>query len=191
MKPLLFTKLREVKSPNRANSGDAGIDFYIPQLSDHDILTVGEKDPEDLSGINRKMFGLGLIKLKGVGTPHICLKLMPNARVLIPSGIRVLIDPKDSMLMAANKSGVATKEGLVYTAEIVDSQYIGEMHIGILNSSPEEVYIPLKENKKIMQFVHVPVILSTPVEITSEQYEELAKDWGTRGSAGFGSTDNK
>lgn len=33
--------------------------------------------------------------------------------------------------MAANKSGVATKDGLTFTAEIVDSPYTGEMHIGI------------------------------------------------------------
>ena len=42
MVQLEFTKIREVKSPNRANDGDAGLGFYIPQLSDQDILKVGE-----------------------------------------------------------------------------------------------------------------------------------------------------
>ena len=95
------------------------------------------------------------------------------------------------MLMAANKSGIATKEGLSFTAEIVDSPYTGEMHIGIHNGSPEEVCIPLNQGKKIMQFVHVPIILSTPVEITNEEYEEKAKNWSTRGDKGFGAHDNK
>ena len=95
------------------------------------------------------------------------------------------------MLMAANKSGVATKYGLTYTAEIVDSPYTGELHIGIQNASTEPVYVPLWEDKKIMQFVHVPIILSTPTEITNEEYEEKAKNWGTRGDKGFGAHDNK
>ena len=47
MVQLEFTKIREVKSPNRANDGDAGLDFYIPQLSDQDIIKVGEKGEND------------------------------------------------------------------------------------------------------------------------------------------------
>lgn len=188
MKPLLFTKLREVKSPNRANSGDAGIDFYIPNLIEDDILDVGKKDGNP--GINQVMYDADKISFR-LTDRKLELILAPHARVLIPSGIRVLIDPKDSMLMAANKSGVATSQGLIYTAEIVDSPYVGEVHIGIYNTNPEQTVIPLQVNKKIMQFIHVPVILSTPVEITPKQYYELEKDWGTRGSAGFGSTDNK
>ncbi len=80
---------------------------------------------------------------------------------------------------------------MTFTAEIVDSPYTGEMHIGIQNASNEPVYIPLWEDKKIMQFVHVPIILSTPKEITNEEYEEKAKNWGTRGDKGFGAHDNK
>lgn len=137
------------------------------------------------------MLGKGYIKLNGLGTDDVHVVIKPGGRLLIPSGIKVLINPKESMLMAANKSGIATKEGLSFTAEIVDSPYTGEMHIGIQNASNEPVYIPLWEDKKIMQFVHVPIILSTPKEITNEEYEEKAKNWGTRGDKGFGAHDNK
>ena len=188
---LEFTKIREVKSPNRANEGDAGLDFYIPKLSQKEILRVGEKDLRDMVGINRKMYSKGYIKFNGMGTDDLYVIIKPYGRLLIPSGIKVLINPKESMLMAANKSGVATKDGLTFTAEIVDSPYTGEMHIGIQNNSPEEVWIPLQQDKKIMQFIHVPIILSNPVEITNEEYEEKAKDWGTRGDKGFGAHDNK
>lgn len=189
MEKLMFTKVREVKSPNRANSGDAGIDFYIPYLTIEEILQVGESG-NSKKGINRFMYDKG--QLSFISTPTtIIVKLRPGARLLIPSGVRVLIDPKESMLMAANKSGVATQTGLIYTAQVVDSPYIGEVHIGILNTSNEEVQVSLTDGTKIMQFIHVPVILSTPIEITNAQYESLAKDWGTRGSNGFGSTDNK
>lgn len=190
MEKLLFTKVREVKSPNRANSGDAGIDFYIPYLTVEEILQVGESG-NSKKGINRFMYDRG--QLSFISNPYTPMSaiLKPGARLLIPSGVRVLIDPKESMLMAANKSGVATQTGLIYTAQVVDSPYIGEVHIGILNTSNEEVQVSLTNKTKIMQFIHVPVILSTPVEITNDQYESLAKDWGTRGSNGFGSTDNK
>lgn len=180
---LEFTKIREVKSPNRANEGDAGLDFYIPKLS--------EKDLRDMVGINHKMYSKGYIKFNGMGTDDLYVIVKPHGRLLIPSGIKVLINPKESMLMAANKSGVATKDGLTFTAEIVDSPYTGEMHIGIQNNSPEEVWIPLQQDKKIMQFIHVPILLSNPIEIPNEEYEEKAKDWGTRGDKGFGAHDNK
>ena len=42
-----------------------------------------------------------------------------------------------------------------------------------------------------MQFIHVPIILSNPVEITNEEYDEKAKSWGPRGDKGFGAHDNK
>ena len=188
MEKLMFTKVRDVKSPNRANSGDAGIDFYIPHLTEVEILQVGESGNN--KGINRLMYENGQFSFV-YNNSTAFVKMRPGARLLIPSGVRVLIDPKESMLMAANKSGVATQTGLIYTAQVVDSPYIGEVHIGILNTSNKEVQLSLTTGVKIMQFIHVPVILSTPIEITNAQYESLAKDWGTRGSNGFGSTDNK
>lgn len=181
MVQLEFTKVREVKSPSRANAGDAGLDFHIPHLTAEDILNVS---------INQNMWEYMRIQIIS-DQNKIWAELQPHARILIPSGIRVLINPRESMLMAANKSGVSTKEGLIYTAEIVDSPYTGEMHIGILNTNPYVVRIPLDSDKKLMQFIHVPIILSTPVEITLGEYEEKAKDWGTRGDKGFGAHDNK
>ena len=48
MVQLEFTKIRDVKSPNRANDGDAGLDFYIPKLYMDDILKV-EKNTRGIS----------------------------------------------------------------------------------------------------------------------------------------------
>lgn len=186
MKPLLFTKVRTVKSPNRANNGDAGIDFYVPKLNIGAIESIE---------INRVMLERGYLEFcpqKGEeGLSDLKVIMKPGSRLLIPSGIRVLIDPMESMLMVANKSGVSTQLGLIYTAEIIDSPYVGEIHIGILNPGTEPVSIPLKTNMKIIQLIHVPIILSTPVEVTYDQYIALADNWGTRGTKGFGSSDNK
>jgi dUTPase len=173
METLRFTKVRDVKSPSRGNDGDAGLDFYVPNdMTYNTLLEVSYNSRY----IENDLYGKGFY-------------LKQNGRVLIPSGIRVLIDQKNSMLMAANKSGVSTKTGLVYTAEIVDSSYTGEIHIGVVNTSETEVFI--EWGQKLIQFIHVPVIPSKPLEISNEEYESISSHWGTRGSGGFGSTGDK
>lgn len=185
MEQLRFTKVRPVKSPTRANEGDAGIDFYTPELSFYQLI---DNIPQNKEGYYQRKDLL----YTGEGS----ITILQGGRILIPSGIKVLIDPRESMLMAANKSGVASKEGLLYTAEIVDSPYTGEIHIGVFNSGTVPVTldiidVPQSMGKKLMQFIHVPIILSTPTQISDSEYDKLAKEWGTRGSNGFGSSDNK
>lgn len=177
---LRFCKVREVHSPTRAYSGDAGIDFYVPNLSLEDLVKVE---------VNRIAFGNDQLLVSSDKK----IIMRPGSRILIPSGIRVLIEPSKSMLMAANKSGVATKRGLLYTAEIVDSAYTGEVHIGIFNSGSEEIELNIINHpgEKLVQFIHVPIYDTVPEEIPLSLYDEIASTWGNRGSKGFGSSDNK
>ena len=171
-----FIKVREVVSPNRANPNDAGLDFYVPtNLTSEDIHSKNEFD----SG------GYDLdIPFSEHFVRHIALQ--PGHRILIPSGIRGLLEPRSSMLMAANKSGISTKKGLIYTAEIVDSPYTGEIHIGIYNTSHE--FQIIEAGTKLVQFIHVPIYLTEPEEVTHEEFYNDAQYWGTRGNNGFGST---
>ena len=171
-----FIKVREVVSPNRANPNDAGLDFYVPtNLYPEDIHSKNEFDSE---GYDLDVpFGEAFVR-------HIALK--PGHRILIPSGIKGLLEPRDSMLMAANKSGISTKKGLIYTAEIVDSPYTGEIHIGIYNTSHE--FQIIEAGTKLVQFIHVPIYLTEPEEVTHEEFYNDAQYWGTRGNNGFGST---
>lgn len=178
MNRILFCKVREVKTPSRANEGDAGLDFYIPTN-----LSV-----EDLKKCNPNL-NLRNISFSSKAGYIETMTIYPQERLLIPSGIRVLITPKESMLMAANKSGISTKYGLIFSAEIVDSPYVGEVHIGIIKTGNKPV--TLTRNQKVVQFIHVPIFNTTPEEIDLGTYEDLAKDWGTRGSQGFGSKDNE
>ena len=97
-----------------------------------------------------------------------------------------LLEPRSSMLMVANKSGISTKQGLIYTAEIVDSPYTGEIHIGVYNTSHEIQVI--EAGTKLVQFIHVPIYLTEPKEVTNEEFYKDAQYWGTRGNNGFGST---
>lgn len=178
-----FNRVRDVLLPTRANEGDAGLDFYIPKdLSAKEFL---EKNPGQEEIITRVDAHTNVREIV----------VRPHHRVLIPSGIRCLLEPQNSMLQANNKSGVSTKKGLIFTAQVVDSPYTGEIHIGVANISEEpailKVGIDPEKGKEIavVQFIHIPIFLTNPDEIGSEEYDTLAKDWGTRGAGGFGSSD--
>lgn len=183
-----FTKVREVKSPRRGNTGDAGIDFYLPTN-----LT-----PKQFGEANRNI-------LNDDGTPYLIHRVVidslpngfisrifikPQARVIIPSGIKVLLEPSNSALIAANKSGISTKKGLIFTAEVVDSPYIGEVHICVVNTSDSTQTIEFGD-KALVQFIHTPIFSTTPEEIGNCDYEQEASNWGARGENWQGSTDNK
>jgi len=144
-----FIKVREVASPNRANPNDAGLDFYVP--TDLYPEHIHSKNEFDSQGYDLNVsFGKAFVR-------HIALK--PGHRILIPSGIKGLLEPPASMLMAANKSGIATKTGLIFTAEIVDSPYVAEMHIGIYNTS-QEIQV-IEAGQKLSHFIMYPLILPT------------------------------
>lgn len=173
-----FIKVREVISPNRANPNDAGLDFYVPtDLYPEHIHSKNEFDSE---GYDLDVpFGEAFVR-------HIALK--PGHRILIPSGIMGLLEPPASMLMAANKSGIATKQGLLFTAEIVDSPYVGEIHIGVYNASNKAQVIEC--GKKLVQFIHVPIYITEPEEIQQGEFYTESQMWGSRGDKGFGSSQN-
>lgn len=174
-----FIKVREVISPNRANPNDAGLDFYVPtNLTSEDIHS---KNEFDLGGYDLDIpFSEHFVR-------HIVLK--PGHRILIPSGITGLIEPPASMLMAANKSGIATKQGLLFTAEIIDSPYVGEIHIGVYNASNKAQVIECGK-KPVQQFIHVPIYITEPEEIQQEEFYTESQMWGSRGDKGFGSSQN-
>ena len=189
MNKIRFTKVRDVKSPSRGNIGDAGIDFYTPVDLTLDDMVSANKDAENIV-VSTEASGFGMVKVILGDDGYVkTLRIGPNSRVIIPSGIKPLIEPLDSGLIAANKSGVSTVKGLVYTAEVVDSNYVGEIHICVANTSPWATDIEM--GKKIVQFLHLPVYMTTPEEISVEDYENEAKDWGSRGENWQGSTDLK
>lgn len=175
-----FIKVRDVKSPNRGNKGDAGIDFYVPN----------ELKASEIRDLNKKTYN-GLRIFEGVDNNDLVdhILLHPGARVIIPSGIKVLIEPDESWLVAIDKSGVSTKKGLIATAKAVDSNYTGEVHICVTNIGLEKQTIVPGE--KIIQFMHLPVYLTEPELIDEEEFKSISENWGNRGENWQGSTDNK
>jgi dUTP pyrophosphatase len=106
--------------------------------------------------------------------------LKPGQSVLIPSGIKAQV-PRGYALIAFNKSGVATKQGLQVGACVVDEDYEGEIHLHMVNISDKDQTVAT--GQKLVQFVLIPVCY-----FDVEEVEELANRNTERGSGGFGST---
>jgi dUTP pyrophosphatase len=113
--------------------------------------------------------------------------LQPGQSILIPSGLKVNV-PVNHVLVAFNKSGVATKKNLQVGACVIDEDYQGEIHIHLINVGCDPTSID--PGDKIIQLVLLPTVYES-VEIT-ETEESLWKGKLTeRGEGGFGSTGNK
>jgi dUTP pyrophosphatase len=128
------------------------------------------------------------------GEPY---SIPPGGRVLIPSGIKVNV-PTGYALIAFNKSGIASKTGLMVGACVVDEDYQGEVHINMINTNqPSEYYdmdghyatnpghVTITPGDKLVQFILLPINYSNPEETT---LEELYTNTTERGEGGFGST---
>lgn len=167
-----FLKTRDVKSPVRGTGEAAGIDFFVPNFTPDFLVDLIKKNP----GIECSILE---------GNLHMCIK--PQHRILIPSGIHTYLTP-GTALVAANKSGIATKKGLVFAAQVVDSDYSGEVHIGVINTSDTPVVVSCGD--KLIQFIHTPVLLSPIEEVDNDTFDKL-HDASERGAGGFGSTGTK
>ena len=120
-----------------------------------------------------------------VPNDFISITLGKGENATIPSGIKVRL-PKNYVLIAFNKSGIATKYGLNVGACVVDENYTGEIHLDIHNTSNQ--YKTIVPGMKLMQFVLIAQEYHDIVEVKSEDELYANFDIKERGEAGFGST---
>jgi len=180
-----FLKIRDVKSPTRAYEFDAGIDFYVPEFTESFLSDLAEKN----QGRDLRMEGD-----KTENGDFRSIIIPAHSRIMIPGGIKCRMAAPGRALIANNKSGVATKLGLVYGAAVVDYTYKGEMHLSLINTSMLEVSIT--PGMKIIQFIETPVFFSEVevVDGTTRQAKSMIEDHfyqglqDDRGEGGFGST---
>ena len=109
------------------------------------------------------------------------LTLEPMGRAMVPTGLALeLPDARHGAFVFA-RSGLAVKHGLALSngVGVIDSDYRGEIRVGLVNLSPESYTI--QPGERIAQLVVMPVVQFS----ASEAYtlEETS-----RGSGGFGST---
>ena len=173
-----FTKIRDVKSPNRANINDAGMDFYIPNYSENFLNDLKEKNK-----VNKLQY---ILDSEDGENPNYTLRIIIPAgeQINIPSGIKVNIFDKNTYLEANNKSGIASKYHLVVGASVVDADYQGEVHLNLINTGNTDVEV--FSGMKIVQFIHKYYIHTDLEEISNDEYNNLkASD---RGSGAFSSS---
>ena len=116
------------------------------------------------------------------------IEIEPHAKILIPSGIHVNLR-EGIFLKAENKSGIASKRGLIFGASVVDYDYEGEIHINLINTTNNNIIIQAGE--KIVQFVpFFQPYMKDAIEYNS--LDELYKGKkSARGAGGFGSSGEK
>ena len=164
----------DVKAPER-DFGNAGVDFYIPKRTDTFVNAFNEKNTAANAVLDFNSEGESVIKI------------MPHGRANIPSGVRSFI-PTNVALEAQNKSGIASKHGLVYGASVVDANYQGIIHISLINTTGKIVELPL--GMKAVQFLPRVIDIS-PIEVYNNMsLDEFYKDFefSNRGEGAFGST---
>lgn len=103
---------------------------------------------------------------------------------VIPTGIAIALPSADYGAFVFPRSGIAVKHGigLLNSVGVIDSDYRGEIMVGIINQV--KTAYTIQPGERIAQMVIMPVS-TMPVE----EVEEL--DDTVRGEGGFGSTGKK
>ncbi|MGN0567858.1 MAG: dUTP diphosphatase [Acutalibacteraceae bacterium] len=109
------------------------------------------------------------------------LTVKAGERAVIPSGIAIALESSEVVALVFARSGLAIKHGisLSNSVGVIDSDYRGEICVGIINTSREDYTV--NPGERIAQLVLTPVIPAAPVEVESLDETE-------RGAGGFGST---
>lgn len=110
------------------------------------------------------------------------LTVQPGETVLIPSGIAISIHDPGLVALLVPRSGLGIKHGIVLanTIGVIDSDYQGEIGIGIYNRGTTAYTV--EPGERVCQMMFVPVTQAALVVV-----EEFSVD-SARGAGGFGHT---
>ena len=109
------------------------------------------------------------------------ITLAPGQRALIPTGIAIALESNAYVAYIYARSGLAIKSGITLSncVGVVDSDYRGEVKVGLINLSDSEYTV--KNGDRIAQMVIAPVIMADIEEVSELDETERAE-------GGFGST---
>lgn len=107
--------------------------------------------------------------------------IYPGERVLFNTGISISI-PEGYYGQIVDRSGNAVKKGIHVMAGVIDSGYLGEIKVLLVNLSTETAVI--NKDDKIAQ-----IIFKQYEKVNWEEVSELVPT--NRAEKGFGSSDNK
>ena len=107
--------------------------------------------------------------------------ILPGKISVIPTGIAIALADNNHAAFVFARSGLAIRHGisLANGVGVIDSDYRGELCVGLINNSAEAYTV--EPGERIAQLVVLPI--STPVPETAEELPDTS-----RGDGGFGST---
>ncbi len=110
------------------------------------------------------------------------LTVQPGETVLVPSGIAISIHDPGLVALIVPRSGLGIKHGIILanTIGVIDSDYQGEIGIGIHNRS--SLPYTIEPGERICQMMFVPVVQAALSVVTEFSQESM------RGAGGFGHT---
>lgn len=109
------------------------------------------------------------------------LTLAPGQRAIIPTGVAVQLPGPQWVALLCARSGLAVKRGLTLSngVGVIDSDYRGEIGVGVVNLGEEPV--TMEPGERVAQLMILPVAQAAFVQAQS-------LDETDRGAGGFGST---
>ena len=116
---------------------------------------------------------------------HACIDepvlLKAGERCTVPTGIAIALPDAGYVALVFARSGLGIKKGICLSngVGVIDSDYRGEIAVGLLNTSAQDYRI--QPGERVAQLAVVPV-----VQAELELVDEL--DETERGAGGFGST---
>jgi len=182
----------DTKAPQRKR-GDAGIDLFMPNLSEQLIKDLAEKNPG-------QPFRWGLLGSRMDPTSDIAkgvyLYVPQGEDILIPTYVSARI-PENVVLIMNNKSGVCTNQKLVVGADVIDSSYQGIIYIHVFNPSNTLRFVEF--GQKLAQMIpqvfddqEIEIFYDNQIETFKEYKNFVSRDDfyaghdSDRGDKGFG-----
>lgn len=109
------------------------------------------------------------------------LTLEPGQRAMVPTGLAIELPGPDCVALVYARSGLAIRQGvtLANCVGVIDSDYRGEIKVGLINQSGQPV--TLAPGERVAQLCIAPVW-----QAAFAPAEELSDT--QRGAGGFGST---
>ena len=107
--------------------------------------------------------------------------LPPSGRAVIPTGVAIELPGLDTVALVFARSGLSVKHGLALSngVGVIDSDYRGEISVGLVNLSDQPYTV--HPGERIAQLAVMPVLLPA-----LERADALTPT--ERGAGGFGST---
>lgn len=164
-----YSITRETKNPTRGHKEDAGIDIYVPNLTDEYCKAFHLMNLDAQYCLDR---------------PHNRIIIHPHSRIKLPTGVYFNI-PAGNMLIVLQKTSVPNKTGIISGARVIDENYQGEFIASLINTS--DVQAILQQNQKFIQLVLTPIHKDRYLQ--EVEFKDLYEQKTQRGQGAYGSTD--